>query len=158
MKKVLFLLENSPTLKLNPEYLYDRFVKYTLRQLGTLSDIYLIDDIGEIQPKIEEYKPTHVVLPAMWLSPQEFSNIHSTDIVWILRIPKNSSTMQLLNESIEWLYEYTQNENTIVSCNANKEFLDDIRDSVQDLTEWSDEITSHKIMTCDNVMQTILLT
>ena len=156
MKKVLFLLENGPNIRSNPEYHYDRFVKYSLAQEGIDSDINLIDNTDDIRKKLEEYNPTHVVLPALWLDPEVFRSIHKNNIVWILRIPKNAETLASIEQSVEWLNSYIQCENTLVSCNSNREFLDNVRDMLQDSYDYTTQEIAQKIMSCDIVMTTIL--
>jgi len=156
MKKVLFLLENGPNIRSNPEYQYDRFVKYSLSLDDIESDIYLIDNPDEIQKKLEIYNPTHVVLPALWLDPERFRSIHKDSIIWILRIPKNAETVAAIEQSVGWLNSYIQCENTLISCNNNKEFLDNVRDMLQDEYEYTTQEITQKIMSCDIVMTTIL--
>ena len=159
MKKILFLIQDDSDLKKNPEYLYDRFVKMTLTKESIPSDIFKINDINDIQSRIREYNPTHVVVPALWIEPATFKEIHnaSPGIVWIVRVPKTETAMATLNNSVSDLNEYTQLDNVKVSCNANKELVEIIRDQLEELNDsWTQDDLNDKITSCDIVLDIFL--
>ena len=159
MKKILFLIQDDSNLKKNSEYLYDRFVKMTLTKESIPSDIFKISDINDIQSRIREYQPTHVVVPALWIEPTTFKEIHNAlpGIVWIVRVPKTETAMATLNNSVSDLNEYAQLDNVKVSCNANKELVETIRDQLEDLnSSWTQDDLNNKITSCDIVLDIFL--
>lgn len=133
--KILFILKQN----LNTGAYYNsksglwnsaRFVKDALQDyLGYESKIVTVIDGNGIDKEVHQYKPTHVVLEAIWCPPYklvELSKLHK-HVKWIIRI--HSKTPFLANEGIAltWIKEYSSIENVIISFNneeTNQEFND----------------------------------
>ena len=65
--------------------------------------------------------------------------------------------MATLNNSVSDLNEYAQLDNVKVSCNANKELVETIRDQLEDLnSSWTQDDLNNKITSCDIVLDIFL--
>ena len=65
--------------------------------------------------------------------------------------------MATLNNSVSDLNEYAQLDNVKVSCNANKELVETIRDQLEELNNsWTQDDLNNKITSCDIVLDIFL--
>ena len=75
-----------------------------------------------IDKEVTAYKPTHVIIEALWVVPNKFrvlATLHP-EVQWIVRL--HSETSFLANEGIamEWLFDYVQCPNVKIACNSDR--------------------------------------
>jgi hypothetical protein len=99
-----------------------KFVSDMLVKNGIDSKIIEVVDNNSIDKEVKEYQPTHVIIEALWVVPEKFEILTSLypNIKWIIRI--HSETPFLANEGIalEWIFNYLNYPNVIVSFNSKR--------------------------------------
>jgi len=135
--KVLFLLKkrnlynNAST---QPNYttssgLFNsaNFVNSMLSDSGIDSNIVEVVDGNSIDKEVTKYRPTHVILEAIWCPPSKFIELERLhpNVKWIVRV--HSEVPFLANEglAISWIKQYLNYSNVFVSFNSkqtNREF------------------------------------
>lgn len=98
------------------------FVNNMLNKNGVESKIIEVIDNNGIDKEVHEFKPTHVIIEALWVVPSKFEileKLHPT-VKWIIRL--HSETPFLANEGIamDWVYGYMKYKNVIVSINSKR--------------------------------------
>jgi len=127
-KKVLFILKERHTSHSNfmtiSSGLFNSasFVVDMLNKNGIESHLVEVKDNNAIDREVAKYKPTHVVIEALWVIPSKFevlTKLHP-NVEWIIRV--HSDIPFLANEgiSIEWIYEYMKFDKVKVSANLKK--------------------------------------
>lgn len=81
------------------------------------SKIVEVQDNNYIDKEISQYKPTHVIIEAIWVVPSKLVELKKLypNVKWIVRI--HSETPFLANEGIamDWLYQYLKLDITIAT-------------------------------------------
>jgi hypothetical protein len=127
-KKVLFILKERHTSHSNlmtiSSGLFNsaNFVVDMLNKNGIETHLVEVKDNNQIDREVKKYKPTHVVIEALWVIPSKFevlTKLHPK-VEWIVRL--HSDIPFLANEgiSIEWIYEYLKYDKVKVSANLEK--------------------------------------
>lgn len=96
------------------------FVKDMLVDAGVDSKLVVVTDNNDIDREVSAYRPTHVIIEALWVVPDKFDILQKLhpNVKWIIRL--HSEMPFIANEGIamKWIGEYTKYENVSVSCNA----------------------------------------
>jgi hypothetical protein len=103
------------------------FVNTMLVEHSITSDIVEVIDANSIDKEVTKFKPTHVILEAIWCPPSKFIELERLhpNVKWIVRI--HSEVPFLANEGIalDWIKQYLSYSNVFISFNSkqtNKEF------------------------------------
>lgn len=96
------------------------FVNDMLVKNGVDSKIIEVIDNNCIDREVTQFKPTHVIIEALWVVPSKFEILQRLhpNVKWIIRL--HSETPFLANEGIamEWIFEYQKYDNVYVSINS----------------------------------------
>jgi len=127
-----------------------------LLNAGIDSKICVVEDNNKIDKEVSEYKPTHVIIEALWVVPSKFSvlcKLHPK-VKWIIRL--HSEIPFLGNEGIafDWIGDYITFKNVIIAPNA-KRALKDIRSFVKTKTDWTDSYIEKKVILLPNSYPTV---
>lgn len=136
--KVLFILKerkiyNSYSSSFIHSGLYNSatFVSDMLNQNGIESTLVNVIDNNGIDREVHKFKPTHVIIEALWVVPSKFEVLHKRypHITWIIRV--HSEIPFIANEGIalDWMYKYMHDAdayNIIIAPNSLK-MLGDLR-------------------------------
>jgi hypothetical protein len=138
MKKVLFILKRkndySTPSTLSPGLstgLYNSasFVNDVLIDLGVESKMVVVIDGNGIDREVHLYKPTHVIIEALWVTPTKFSELIRLHpkVTWIVRL--HSELPFLANEgmALDWLGEYSVFRNIVIAVNSTR-MIDEMRE------------------------------
>lgn len=89
---------------------------------GIFSKVVEVDDNNGIDRQVKHFKPTHVIIEALWVVPSKFAVLQRLypHIKWIVRI--HSEVPFLANEGVamEWLSEYVRYKNVFISFNSKR--------------------------------------
>jgi len=129
MKKVLFLLKRredySATMHLNiglSTGLYNsaKFMNDMLVDAGIESTMVVVVDNNCIDREVTKYKPTHVIIEALWVTPAKFSVLQKLhpNVTWIIRLHSEMPFMAGEGIAMDWLGDYAKCKNVIIACNA----------------------------------------
>lgn len=99
-----------------------KFVKDMLIQNGVSAKLVEVVDANSIDREVTRYRPTHVVIEALWVLPSKFevlSRLHPK-VIWIIR--NHSQIPFLANEGIamERLLDYVSIPRIVISNNSPK--------------------------------------
>lgn len=109
-----------------------KFVADMLKTAGVECKVVDVQDNNCIDREVSLYKPTHVIIEALWVVPSKFevlTKLHPT-VQWIIRL--HSDIPFIANEGIamEWIYDCAKYDNVLIACNSKR-----IADELEDLLE-----------------------
>jgi len=104
-----------------------KFVVDMLNRNNVESKYVEVIDNNCIDREVTRYRPTHVVIEALWVVPEKFEiliKLHPT-VKWIVRL--HSETPFIAGEGIamDWIYGYAKYDNVTLACNSLR-ILDDM--------------------------------
>lgn len=99
-----------------------------------------------IDKEVSQYKPTHVIIEALWVVPEKFSiltKLHPT-VKWNVRM--HSELPFIANEGIamKWLLDYLSYDKVSISCNSLR-FLDEMRFLVRERFHYNERDVESKV-------------
>jgi hypothetical protein len=118
---------------------------------GFESNLVVVTDNNDIDREVTKYKPTHVIIEALWVVPTKFNvltELHP-NVKWVIRL--HSEMPFLANEgmAIDWIGDYVNFENLIIGVNAPRA-LDEVKYFIKSSTGWSDSQVDEKIVYLPN--------
>ena len=127
------------------------FMNEMLQNSDISSDISVVRDNNDIDREVTKFKPTHVIIEALWVVPSKFSvlcKLHP-NIKWIIRL--HSETPFLANEGIafDWVADYARFKNITVAANAPRA-LQEVRLYVKIALGISDTQVQEKVVYLPN--------
>lgn len=129
MKKVLFVLKRRDgydPVKHNTESLQSglynsiSYVRDMLIESNIPSQISICIDNNCINGFVYNYKPTHVIIEALWVVPEKIKLLQSMypNIIWIIRLHSAIPFLSIESSvSMKWVFEYSQIKNVFISVN-----------------------------------------
>ena len=141
MPKILFILkrrhdynaEKHQKLNLSTGlYNSAAFMNDMLNNNDIESKIVVVVDNNAIDKEVSQYKPTHVIIEALWVVPSKFlvlNKLHP-NVKWIVRL--HSEIPFLANEGVafDWIGDYINFPNVYIGVNAPRA-LEDIREFIK---------------------------
>ena len=128
--RVLFLLKRREDVSEHPSYSQHgistgllnsaTFMHDMLVEAGVESQLKVVIDNNCIDRAVTQYKPTHVIIEALWVVPEKFDILQKLhpNVTWIIRF--HSETPFIASEGIamRWLHGYVKHPNVVVAANA----------------------------------------
>lgn len=122
--KVLFILKRhlyGPSLGL---FNSCTFIRKALESKGIEGKVVEVNDNNEIDREVTKFRPTHVILEALWVVPEKFPvliKLHPR-IKWVVRVHSNAPFLSGEGMALEWLIRYRDLElkhdgKFFISCN-----------------------------------------
>jgi len=129
MSKLLFILKRredySATLHSNiglSTGLYNsaKFMNDMMIDSGFESKMVVVPDNNSIDREVYQYKPTHVIIEALWVVPTKFAILQKLhpNVKWIIRLHSEMPFMAGEGMAMDWIAEYARFKNIIIACNA----------------------------------------
>lgn len=160
MSKVLFILKrredfdsSKHTSKGLSTGLYNsaKFNDDMLRDNGIESNMVVVVDNNDIDREVSKYKPTHVIIEALWVVPTKFLELQRLhpNVKWIVRL--HSEIPFIANEgmAINWICDYSSYQNVIVAVNAPRT-LGEVRELLRIRNKWSLKESLRKVVYLPN--------
>lgn len=100
------------------------FMNEMLNELGILSQIEVAIDNNCIDRLVSEFKPTVVIIEALWVVPSKFevlTKLHPT-VKWIIRLHSEMPFMAGEGMSMDWLGDYVTYPQVNIGINAPRMF------------------------------------
>jgi hypothetical protein len=96
------------------------FMNEMLQKSGVESKLVVVIDNNCIDREVTQFKPTHVIIEALWVVPTKFSvlcKLHP-NVKWVIRL--HSEVPFLANEGIafDWIADYARFKNIVIAANA----------------------------------------
>lgn len=138
MKRVLFILKRREDYGLDPAYSAQgvstgllnsaKFVCDMLTDVGVRAKMVVVADNNDIDREVADFRPTHVIIEALWVVPEKFevlAKLHPK-VRWIIRF--HSETPFIASEGIamKWLHGYIAHPNVSIGINAPR-FMSEVK-------------------------------
>jgi len=160
MKKILFVLKRRDDYNavLHSQIgmstgLYNsaNFMNVMLQDLGIQSKLVVVTDNNDIDREVTDYKPTHVVVEALWVVPSKFTVLQKLhpSVTWIIRLHSEMPFMAGEGMAMDWVGDYSQFKNVIISANAPR-MLRETRFYLQHLNHWDNDTAQQRVIYLPN--------
>ena len=158
--KILFILKRKENFKAKNDdhigvstglYNSAKFMDDMLNTNSIESHLEVVKDNNCIDREVTKYRPTHVIIEALWVVPEKFvilQKLHP-NVTWIIRIHSEMPFMAGEGPSMSWIVEYTKHKNVILSCNAPR-MLEEVRFYIQTVNSYTDEEVVKKVVYLPN--------
>ena len=122
-----------------------------LLEQGVESKLVVVKDNNDIDREVTAFKPTHVIVEALWVVPQKFSVLQQLhpDVKWIIRLHSEMPFMAGEGMAMDWLGDYSRFKNIIIGVNAPR-MLRETRLYLQHLNQWDNETTEQRVIYMPN--------
>ena len=122
-----------------------------LSESGIKSEMVIVNDNNDIDREVHKYKPTHVIIEALWVVPSKFSvlcKLHP-NVTWVIRL--HSEMPFLANEgmAMDWIGEYGSFKNIVIAANAPRA-LKEVRFYLKHKNNWTDEVAKQRVIYLPN--------
>ncbi len=96
------------------------FCAYELNKAGIESKLVVVNDNNDIDREVNKYKPTHVIIEALWVVPEKFDILQKLHpkIEWIIRLHSELPFVSGEGIAIDWLIRYVDNPRVSISGNS----------------------------------------
>ena len=127
--KILFVLKKRTRLNQKTDVyvglttgLYNsvKFVHDFLTTNNIQSKMFIANDNNDIDREVTSYKPTHVIIEALWVVPSKFvilQRLHP-NVKWIVRLHSELPFIAGEGIAMDWIGEYSTFNNVMVACNS----------------------------------------
>lgn len=84
------------------------FVNDMLNKIGIESHLVQVIDNNCIDREVTKYRPTHVIIEALWIVPEKFQILHKLHpkVKWIVRMHSEMPFISHEGHAIGWIFEY----------------------------------------------------
>jgi hypothetical protein len=98
------------------------FVKDMLVDLGFEAQLQVAIDNNCIDRMVTAYKPTHVVIEALWVVPEKFNILRKLhpNVMWIIRMHSDIPFLSMEGQAMGWLLDYLKQPNVLVAFNSER--------------------------------------
>lgn len=96
------------------------FVNDMLNNIGIESNIVQVIDNNCIDKYVTKYKPTHVIIEALWVVPEKFNILRKLHprVKWIIRLHSEFPFLSNEGNAIDWVLEYLKQPNIFIAPNT----------------------------------------
>ena len=122
------------------------FMSDMLNQSGIESKISVVVDNNNIDREVTKYKPTHVMIEALWVVPSKFlilTKLHP-HVKWIIRLHSEIPFLANEGNALDWIGDYINFKNVSVAVNSPR-IERDLRDFIRTKTGWTKKQIDKKI-------------
>jgi hypothetical protein len=101
------------------------FVVEGLQKAGLEAKLAVVTDNNDIDREVFQYKPSHVIIEALWVVPEKFQilmKLHPT-VKWIVRLHSDLAFLAHEGIAMEWLQGY-KSQNVRIGVNSMQLFKD----------------------------------
>jgi hypothetical protein len=128
-----------------------KFVNQMLIDNGIESNIVVVNDNNDIDREVTKYKPTHVIIEALWVVPEKFKVLHKLhpNVKWIVRMHSEIPFIANEGNAMTWLGEYVKYDNVSIAFNA-KRILKDFKFYIQTEMAWNKKEVDKKVIYLPN--------
>jgi hypothetical protein len=96
------------------------------QNLGVTAHFTTCVDGNEIDKKIHHFKPTHVILEAIWVTPEKLAEIQKLHpkVIFTVRVHSKVTFLAYEGMAVEWIKKYPLISNVYVSFNSHETYED----------------------------------
>ena len=105
------------------------FVCNMLKENGITAEIVDVIDNNSIDREVSRFKPTHVIIEALWVVPQKFEILHKLhpSVKWIIRLHSETPFLSMEGIAVDWLIRYhmmRHSHNIAIAANSYRMLRD----------------------------------
>ena len=128
-----------------------KFMNDMLLDNGVESKLEVVADYNKIDRECYLYKPTHVIIEAVWVVPQKFAVLQRLhpNVKWVIRVHSEMPFIAGEGQALEWLGDYSGFKNIILAINAPR-MLKEMRIFMKTRNGWTDEETNKRVIYLPN--------
>jgi hypothetical protein len=99
-----------------------QFVVNMLNHNGVDAKLANVVDANSIDREVTLYKPTHVVIEALWVTPEKMEVLikRHPKVKWIVRLHSEIPFLAGEGIAMEWIYKYLDYKNVTLSVNSRR--------------------------------------
>jgi len=127
------------------------FVNDMLVDAAVTSHMEVAIDNNCIDALVTKYKPTHVIIEALWVVPTKFAvltKLHP-NVTWIIRLHSEMPFMAGEGIAMDWVGDYASYPEILIACNAPR-MLSEIRDYLRIKHSWRNGEEKDKVIYLPN--------
>jgi len=96
------------------------FVNNMLNDNGVQSKLVVVPDNNSIDREVTAFRPTHVIIEALWVVPQKFAILQKLhpSVKWIVRLHSEMPFMAGEGMAMDWIGDYLSFNNVYLGVNA----------------------------------------
>lgn len=127
------------------------FMKDMLIENRIEAKLVVVVDNNDIDREVTKYKPTHVIIEALWVVPSKFAVLHKLHptVKWIVRL--HSELPFIANEgmAMNWIAGYMKHDNVFLGVNAPRAF-EEVKYYIKDVMNWKHNEIDERIIYLPN--------
>ena len=158
MNRLLFILKRKDDYNIQRDnsiglstglYNSAKFMDDMLIDSGIDSKMVVVPDNNYIDREVTQYKPTHVIIEALWVVPEKFQVLKKLhpNVKWIVRLHSEMPFMSGEGPAMDWIPEYAMMDNVYVACNAPR-MMREIKEIMKAKSPW--RIWDYKVIYLPN--------
>ena len=127
------------------------FMVSMLNDIGIESKFVIVKDNNGIDKEVYNYKPSHVIIEALWVHPTKFSvlcKLHPT-VKWVIRLHSEIPFLASEGIAIDWIGDYLGFKNVIIGVNSHKAFRE-IKEFAKICKYWGDPLVERQVVYLPN--------
>lgn len=127
------------------------FMHQMLLDNGVDSNLSVVIDNNDIDREVTKYRPTHVIIEALWVVPTKFSvlcKLHP-NVNWIIRLHSEVPFLAGEGMAFDWIGDYVGYKNVFIGANAPRA-LSEVRYYLQQKMDWDKKTTHDKVFYLPN--------
>ena len=127
------------------------FVNDMLLEQGIESKLVVVADNNCIDREVTKFKPTHVIIEALWVVPQKFTVLQKLhpNVKWIIRLHSEMPFMAGEGMAMDWLGDYSEFKNIIIGVNAPR-MMREVGMYLQHRNAWTDKQLNKRVIYLPN--------
>ena len=96
------------------------FIDNMLNENGVQSKMVVVVDNNYIDREVTAYRPTHVIIEALWVTPSKFAILQKLhpSVKWIIRLHSEMPFMAGEGMAMDWIGDYAEFNNVYIGVNA----------------------------------------
>ena len=128
-----------------------KFMNNMLTDQGIESRMEVVEDYNKIDRQVHLYKPTHVIIEAIWVIPQKFVDLQRLhpNVKWIIRVHSEMPFLAGESMAMDWIADYSGFKNIILGINAPR-MMEEIKIYLKHRNSWTDEQVNERIIYLPN--------
>ena len=128
-----------------------KFMDTMLQEAGVESKMFVAIDNNCIDREVRAYKPTHVVVEALWVVPSKFvilSKLHPT-VTWIVRLHSEMPFIASEGVAMDWLGDYARFPNIVIGVNTPR-MMEETRTYLKTVYDWDEKELNRRVVYMPN--------
>jgi len=127
------------------------FMNEMLNNNNISSKLVVVTDNNDVDREITLYKPTHVIIEALWVVPTKFAVLQKLHpaVTWIIRLHSETPFLAGEGMAFDWIGDYSKFKNIVIGVNAPR-MLRETRLYLQHKNQWSSKLTKQKVVYLPN--------